>query len=142
MHGGANADLLREIRAVMCRLPEMTVIWVKVKAHRKQEAETYHKVINNEMDTLANTLHNDIAWKSKETAQHFTSALAELKMFDTHHGYKRITGNVGKALQRSSTTQIMATKLMKREGWEHEIFNNIDWQSRATATMGMKDNDK
>ena len=36
----------------------------------------------------------------------------------------------------------MATKLMEREGWEHKIFENIDWQSRATAILGMKDNDK
>ena len=42
----------------------------------------YHKVINDEMDTLANTLHDNIAWQSKETAQHFTSALAELKIWD------------------------------------------------------------
>ena len=61
MQGGANADLLREIITVMCRLPEMIVKWVKVKAHRKQEAETYHKVINNEMGTLTNTLHDNIA---------------------------------------------------------------------------------
>ena len=39
LQGGENADLLREIRAVMQRLPEMMVIWVKVKAHRKREAE-------------------------------------------------------------------------------------------------------
>ena len=68
MQGGANADLLREIRAVMRRLPEMTVIWVKVKSHRKREAKTYHEVINDEMDTLTNTLHDNIAWKSNETA--------------------------------------------------------------------------
>ena len=56
MQGGSNADLLREIRAVMRQLTEMTVIWVKVKAHRKREAETYHEVINDEMDTLASAL--------------------------------------------------------------------------------------
>jgi hypothetical protein len=94
------------------------------------------------MDTLTNTLHDNIAWQSKETAQHFTSALAELKIWDAQHGYTWITGNVGKALQRSSTTQIMATKLMERKGWEHEIFKIIDWQSWATAIKGMKDNDK
>jgi hypothetical protein len=94
------------------------------------------------MDTLANTLHDNIEWQSKETAQNFTSALAELKIWDTHHGYTRITGNVGKYLQRLSTTQIMVTKLKEREGWEHDIFENIDRQSRATAIKGMKDNDK
>ena len=78
----------------------------------------------------------------QETAQHFTSALVELKIWDAHHGYTRITDNVGKALQRLSTTQIMATKLKEREGWEHEIFENIDWQSWATAIKGMNDNDK
>ena len=109
---------------------------------RKREADTSHEVINNEMDTLVNTLHDNIAWQSKETAQHFTSALAELKIWDTHHGYTRITGNVGNSPQRSSTMQIMATKLKERKGWEHEIFENIDWQSRAKAIKGMKDNDK
>ena len=38
IQGGANADLFWEIRAVMRQLPEMTVTWVKVKAHRKREA--------------------------------------------------------------------------------------------------------
>ena len=65
IQGEANADLLRDIRAVMRRLPEMTVKWVKVKAHRKRKAkaETYHEVINDEMDTLSNTLHDDIEWQ-------------------------------------------------------------------------------
>ena len=36
----------------------------------------------------------------------------------------------------------MVTKLKERAGWEHEIFENIDWQSRATAIKGMKENDK
>ena len=87
-----------------------------MKAHRKREAETYHEVIIDEIDTLTNTLHDDIAWQSKEMAQHFTSALAELKMWDTHHGYTRITGNLGTALQRSTTTPIMVLKLKEREG--------------------------
>ena len=87
IQGGANIDLLREIRAVMRQLPEMTVKWVKVKVHRKREAETYHEVINDEMETLANTLHDNIVWQSKETAHHFTSALTELNIWDTHHGY-------------------------------------------------------
>ena len=51
---------------VYTRIPEMTVIWVKVKAHRKREAEKYHEVINDEMDTLANTLHDNTAWQSKK----------------------------------------------------------------------------
>ena len=36
----------------------------------------------------------------------------------------------------------MATNLKEREGWEHKIFENINWQSRATAIKGMKDNNK
>ena len=70
MQGGANANLLREIRAIMRRLPEMTVKWVKVQAHKKRKAETYHEVINDDMDTLVNTIHGDIECQSKETAQH------------------------------------------------------------------------
>ena len=52
------------------------------------------------MDTLANTLHDNIAWQFKEMTQHFTSALAELKTWDPHHGYTRITLK----LMESSTT--------------------------------------
>ena len=99
MRGGTNTNLLQEIRVVMRRLPEMKVKWVKVKAHRKREAETYHEVINDEMDTLAITLYDNIAWQPKETAQHFTSALAELKIWDEHHGYTQITGNVQMLLE-------------------------------------------
>ena len=117
MQGGSNADLLREIRAVMRRLPEMTLKWVKVKAHSKRETDTYHEVINDEMDTLANTLHDDIAWQSKDTVQYFNSLMAELKVWDSHNGNTRITGNIGKALQRATTTPIMVTKLKEREDW-------------------------
>ena len=35
----------------------------------------------------------------------------------------------------------MVTKLKEREGWEYEVFENIDWQSQATI-KGMKANDK
>ena len=54
----------------------MMVIWMNVKAHRKREAESYQNVINDEIDTLANTLHDDHKWQSQEMAHHFTSALA------------------------------------------------------------------
>jgi hypothetical protein len=36
----------------------------------------------------------------------------------------------------------MVTKLKEHEGWEHDIFENIDWQSRAMTIKGMKANDK
>ena len=36
----------------------------------------------------------------------------------------------------------MVTKLKECEGWDHEIFGNIDLHSRATVIKGMKDNDK
>ena len=85
------------------------------------------------------------AWENLDSMfwAHFSLIyVAELKILDAHHGYTRITGNVGKVLQRSTTTKIMATKLKEREGWEHEIFENIDCQSRATAIKGMNDNNK
>ena len=43
----------------MHRLLEMEVDWIKVKDRRKRDAKSFHKVIDNEMDTLANTLHMD-----------------------------------------------------------------------------------
>ena len=36
----------------------------------------------------------------------------------------------------------MVAKLKEREGWEHTIFENIDWRSRATAIRVMNVNDK
>ena len=36
----------------------------------------------------------------------------------------------------------MVAKLKEREGWEHTIFENSDWQSRSMAINGMKANDK
>ena len=59
MTGGVDTDLLREIRSLMRRLPELEVHWIKLKVHRKRDTNSFHKVINNEMDTLANTLHMD-----------------------------------------------------------------------------------
>ena len=41
MQGGANADLLREIRAVMRRLPEIVVKWVKVRANSVQTTRNF-----------------------------------------------------------------------------------------------------
>ena len=43
-------------------LTEMEETWVKVKAHQKRNVKSLHEVINNEMETLANTLHKDQAW--------------------------------------------------------------------------------
>ena len=36
----------------------------------------------------------------------------------------------------------MVEKLKEHEGWEHAIFENIDWQSRATTIKGMNTNNK
>ena len=46
------------------------------------------------------------------------------------------------AVQISHTIPIIVENLKEREGWEHAIFENIDWQSRATAIKGMNTNDK
>ena len=108
MLGGANTDLLREIRAITCWLPELEVNWIKVKAHRKRNTKSFHKVINDEMDTLSNTVHTGQGWKAWNTAQHFANSLTELNI-----GTTRITGHAGagKALQQSFTVDKLVGKL-------------------------------
>ena len=54
MTGGENADLIWEIRPVTHRLPDLDVILIKVKSHRKRDTDSFHEVINDEMDNLAN----------------------------------------------------------------------------------------
>ena len=44
MQGGANADLIREIRAVLKRPPNLTMAWLNVKAHLKRPPESAHGV--------------------------------------------------------------------------------------------------
>ena len=108
--GGVNADILRDIRAVMRRLPETMVIWVKLKARRKREAQSFHELINDETNTLNNMLHRDHKWQSHASAQHFSSALAGLKIWNTFGGITWITGNAGKSLQRVNTATEMVNK--------------------------------
>ena len=62
MQGGANADLLREIRAVLKRLPHLTMAWLKVKAHLKHPPETFHKILNKEMESLSKSVHQNNMW--------------------------------------------------------------------------------
>ena len=94
------------------------------------------------METLTNTLHDNIAWQFKETEKYFTIALAEIKIWDKHHDHTRITGNVGKSLQRSATTLIIIVKLKERDRWDDEKCENIECQSRATVIKGINSNDK
>ena len=77
MLGGANTDLLRDIRAIKCWLPELEVNRIKVKAHQKRNAKSFRKVINDEMDTLSNTVHTCQGCKARNTAQHFASSLTK-----------------------------------------------------------------
>ena len=57
MQGGANSDLLQEIRAVLKRLPHLTMAWLKVEAHLKRPPESVHEVLNDKMDSLAILVH-------------------------------------------------------------------------------------
>ena len=78
MQGGANDDLLREIRAVLKGLPHLTMAWLKVKAHLKRPPELVHEVLNEEMDSLAKSVHQDNRWQAKPFAQSFGRAPVEL----------------------------------------------------------------
>ena len=54
----------------------------------------------------------------------------------------RSTGNAGKSLQHAFTTGPMAENLMKRMGWDPDIFNTINWEARAMVVRGMTHTDK
>ena len=88
MQAGSNADLLREIRAVSRKLPRLHIKWVKVEAHLDRDPQTLNKVLNVEMDKLADTVHFD-PWKAKPAAQTFESAIAEIII-----NKKCVTGDV------------------------------------------------
>ena len=103
---GSNAYLLWDIRAVTRRLPEWELNWIKVKAHRKMDAKSFHKVINNEMDNLANMLHTDQEWKARNIAQKFASDLSQMKIGNTI-----INGHACKSLQRAFTMGGLVGKL-------------------------------
>ena len=95
----ANTDLLLEIRSVIRYLPELEVLWIKVKARQTRVVESCHKVINDEIDKLANTVHADTDWQAQDSSQYFTRKMVELKTRKT-----RSTGNAGKSLQHAFTT--------------------------------------
>ena len=71
MQGGSNADLLQEIRAVLKRLPHLTVAWLKVKAHLKRPPESVHEILNEKMDSLAKSVHQNHMWQARQYAQSF-----------------------------------------------------------------------
>ena len=78
MKGGGNADLLREIRAVLKRIPHLTMAWLKVKAHLKRPPESVHKILNKEMDSLAKPGNQNNMWQAQPFAQSFGRAPVEL----------------------------------------------------------------
>ena len=78
MQGGANADLLREIRAVIKRLPHLTLAWIKVKDRLKRPPESVHEILNEEMDSLAKSVHQNNMWQAQRFAQSFGRAPVEL----------------------------------------------------------------
>jgi ribonuclease HI len=64
MQGGENVDLLREIWAVLKRLPHLTMAWLKVKAHLKRPPELVHEILNEKMDSLAKSSHQNHMWQA------------------------------------------------------------------------------
>ena len=71
MLGGPNADLLRDIQILLHRQPGLAVKYLKVKAHQKWDALSVHELLNNEVDELTNTVHDDPNWQAQDGSQAF-----------------------------------------------------------------------
>ena len=134
MQGGANADLLREIRAVLKRLPHLTMAWLKVKAHLKRPPESVHEVLNEEMDSLAKSIHQDNRWQANPFAQSFGRAPVELLV-----NQRLVTGDAGDALQRAYHSPLMKADLCKKHGWDTGQFEIIDWESFGSTNRNLEE---
>ena len=130
--GGANYDLLREIRAVLKRLPKLMMIWLKVKAHLKRPPVSVHEVLNEEMDSLANLVHQSNRWQALTYAQSFGRAPVELLV-----NQRIVTQDAGAALQRAYHAPQMKLDVCKKHGWDGGHFDIIDWESFGTVNRNL-----
>ena len=112
MQRAANADLLREIRETLRCLPGLCVEWKTIQAHLKRPPNTVHEVLNEEMDGLAKSVHDDNSWQAQMCAQSFGSAKVELAVNN-----RLVTGLAGKVLQRAYNGPQMQKELCKKHGW-------------------------
>ena len=117
MQGGSNAGLLREIRTVLKRLPHLTMAWLKVKAHLKRPPESVHENLNEEMDSLAKSVHQSNMWQALSFAQLFDRAPVGLLV-----NQRLVTGDAGVALQRAYHAPQMKSELCKKHGWDDGQF--------------------
>ena len=111
MQGGANTDLLRQIRTALKRLPHLTIAWLTVKAHLKRPPESVHKILNKEMDSLAKSVHQNNMWQANPFAQSFDRAPVELLV-----NQRLVTSDAGVALQRAYHAPQMKAELCKKHG--------------------------
>ena len=138
MHArGANADILREIRSVLKRLPHLTMTWIKVKAHLKRPPESVHEILNEKMDSLAKPVHQNHRWQAKPYAQSFFRAPVELLVKQ-----RIITSAAGAALQRAYHAPHMKSELCKKHGWDDGQFDIIDWESFGVVNRNLEDPDR
>ena len=66
MQRGANADILREIWVVLKWIPHVTMAWLKVKANLKHPPESVHKILNEKIDSLAKSVHQNHMWQARQ----------------------------------------------------------------------------
>jgi hypothetical protein len=137
MQGGANADLLREIRAALKRLPHLTIAWLKVKAHLKRPPESVHEILNEEMDSLEKSVHQNNMWQANPFAQSFDRAPVELLV-----NQRLVTVDAGAALQRACHAPHMKATLCKNHGWDEGQFDIIDWDSFGAVNRKLEEPDR
>ena len=112
---------LREIRAVLKSLPHLTGAWLKVKFHLKRPPESVHEILNEKMDTLAKSVHQNHRWQARQYAQSCGRVPVELLVNQC-----LVTGDAGEALQRAYHSPQMKSELCKKHGWDVGHFDVID----------------
>ena len=115
------------------------MVWIKVQAHLKRPPESGYEVLNEEMDSLTKSVHQNHWWKTKSYAQYFGSATMALIVDQLI-----VTELAGKALQRVYHYHgpMMQSELCKNTGDTRSNSIHItDWESFGSVSRNFDDTD-
>ena len=74
-----NGYILHDIISINNRLPNLKIIWVKVKSHLYLGPITVYEVLNVSMDKLASRVHYNNFWQDQKSAKIFDSTVIGLQ---------------------------------------------------------------
>ena len=111
--------------------------WLKVEDHLKRSPESFHEVLNDKMDSLAKSVHQNNMWKARPYAQSFGRAPVEL-LVNQHI----VTVNAGSELQRAYHSPQMKYELCKKHGWDEGQFDIIDWEYFGSVNRNLEEPDR